>query len=80
MSEESKQVFWRHRFERQSGSFKFFCSSCHASAPAESGSEPRLTQISEDLLRDYLRETGGESISCSGCGETLVNRESPPTR
>lgn len=77
MSEDPRRVFWRHRFERESGSFKFFCSSCHDRESTEPDSGLRLTEVTEDLLREYLRETGGREIACSGCGEILVRREAP---
>jgi hypothetical protein len=75
VAEEPKHVFWRHRFDRQSGTFRFFCPVCYAREASDASPAPRLTQISEDLLREYLHETGGEVITCSGCGDILVRRE-----
>jgi hypothetical protein len=71
MEEEPKRVFFRNRLSRESGDFRFFCSQC-PTAGSDVTPGLRLAQISEEVLRGYLVETGAPSIACADCGAVLV--------
>ena len=71
MDDELKRVFFSHRLSREDGDFRFFCLRCPNEGPDATPSV-RLTQVSEQVLRSYLLETGLSSIICSNCGTALV--------
>lgn len=75
MADENHRVLWSHRLDSDTGSFRFLCSACHDLDIAVPGPGLRYSEISETLLGDFLRESGGDVISCSACGEVLVKRE-----
>jgi hypothetical protein len=74
LENDKPRFFFRHRLSRESGELRFFCSRCPAEPDGDASPSLRLTQVSEEVLRSYLSETGSSSISCAGCGALLVSR------
>lgn len=75
MADENRRVLWSHRLDSETGSFRFLCSACHDLDVTVPIPGLRYSEISEALLGDFLRESGGDAICCAACGEVLVKRK-----